>query len=251
MNKLTKFEKSEREYFDSLAVKYDSNYHYNEPFTKYKIYKKSKVVEKRIKQLLGVSNLKILEIGCGTGEYTKHISKLFPSSTITAIDISPQIIEVAKKKCGNLKNVKFLVESAYKTNFSDNKFDVVLGFYILHHLKIESVRSEIQRVLKKDGLMIFVEPNILNPVVYLIKSNKYLKKMVGDSPYEWAINPLTIEKQLSGFTKVRVVTSEFLLPLSFLSLKLSIFLDKVSDLLKFVPFLNLFGGSVKLVFRKV
>ncbi len=40
--------------------------------------------------------LRILEIGCGTGNYTKLLIKRFPNAEIKALDISPAMIKIAK-----------------------------------------------------------------------------------------------------------------------------------------------------------
>lgn len=45
--------------------------------------------------------LKILEIGCGTGNYTKLLVDKFPEAQIKAIDISKEMLLVAKKKLGD------------------------------------------------------------------------------------------------------------------------------------------------------
>lgn len=53
----------------------------------------------------------ILEIGCGTGNYTKLLTQKFPKAEIKAIDISPDMIQVAKTKLVN-ENVKFIIQDA-------------------------------------------------------------------------------------------------------------------------------------------
>lgn len=105
-------------------------------------------------------------------------------------------------------------------------------------------------MLKKEGYVYFCEPNLLNPIVYLIKSNKILKKMAGDSPDEWAINPLTIRKDLKGFKEISISMSEFIIPLKILSYKLKVDIDRVFDHLNGVPLLRYLGGTVRILFKK-
>lgn len=249
-NKYTQSEVNELSHFNKLSKSYDANYNYNDPFTIYKIVKKSKSFASLLKKTIRTESLKILEIGCGTGEYTKYIGRYFPKSKIIGLDISDKIIEVARDKCKSLKNVSFVTQSAYKTNFKDEQFDVVCGFYVLHHLKSAKLSKEILRVLKKEGYVYFCEPNLLNPIVYLIKSNKILKKMAGDSPDEWAINPLTIRKDLKGFKEISISMSEFIIPLKILSYKLKVDIDRVFDHLNGVPLLRYLGGTVRILFKK-
>ncbi|MEM3394157.1 MAG: class I SAM-dependent methyltransferase, partial [Candidatus Methanomethylicia archaeon] len=91
--------------------------------------------------------VRVLELGCGTGVYTRKLAKKFPGLGITAIDISEKIISIAKEKLKKYKNVKFKVASAYNTGLRASSVDVVFGFYVLHHLDLEKVVSEISRVL--------------------------------------------------------------------------------------------------------
>ncbi|WP_458125307.1 malonyl-ACP O-methyltransferase BioC [Paenibacillus sp. Z3-2] len=45
-----------------------------------------------------ISNPSILEIGCGTGALTQIVVNEWPSANITALDIAPEMIEVASKR---------------------------------------------------------------------------------------------------------------------------------------------------------
>lgn len=249
MAKTTTIEKRERLHFDKYAINYDANYNYNDPFTKYKILKKVDDFVSSVKSKYKKDTLTMLELGCGTGEYTKLIASRFPKSKIIGIDISPDILKVAESKCAKLKNVKFHTSSAYDMKFKDKSFDVVFGFYILHHLNARKLSPEINRVMKSSGILYFYEPNILNPVVYIIKSSKFIKKLVGDSPDEWAINPMSIEKSFRSFKKISILTSEFIFPISRLGLSTNIFLDKLSSIFKNLPITRYLGGSVKILLQ--
>ena len=52
---------------------------------------------------------RIVEIGCGTGYFTRLLVKAFPQSEITAIDISHQALEVARQKLLDCKGLRFRV----------------------------------------------------------------------------------------------------------------------------------------------
>lgn len=244
---LTASELSEQKHFDVMAKKYDTNYTYNTPFTQYKIQKKLRILFKSIKPS---QKLRILEIGAGTGEYTQHLAAFFPESKITAIDISPKILKVAEKKCKKFSNVTFEVASAYDLPYKKNEFDLVCGFYILHHIDPVASLQEAHRVLKKGGLAAFYEPNLLNPVVFAIKSIPWLKKRVGDSPEEWAINPLSLNTGFAGFPEVKYMPTEFIAVPGSLSLVLAVAIDKLTSLLSYVPVVRLLGGSLAIILRK-
>ncbi len=106
-----------------------------------------------IKETFDFNNSKkILDIGCGTGEF----ADLFSKFDYYGIDISaPYIKYAAKKKSGSFK-----VMDATELEFSDNSFDYILIMAILHHLdddKINKVLSEAKRVLKPGGKILVME----------------------------------------------------------------------------------------------
>ncbi|MGE5197600.1 MAG: malonyl-ACP O-methyltransferase BioC [Deltaproteobacteria bacterium] len=67
--------------------------------------------------------MKILEIGCGTGNLTLLLRERFKYAEIKAIDISEKMVEVAAKKL-NGKGVKFIIADA-ETIILDEGFDLI------------------------------------------------------------------------------------------------------------------------------
>ncbi|MDR6561736.1 MULTISPECIES: tRNA (guanosine(46)-N7)-methyltransferase TrmB [unclassified Arcicella] len=62
------------------------------------------------KEVFHNSNPIVLELGCGKGEYTVGLAKLFPDKNFIGIDIKGDRIAVGSQKAieGNLRNVAFL-----------------------------------------------------------------------------------------------------------------------------------------------
>jgi SAM-dependent methyltransferase len=49
-----------------------------------------------------------------------------------------------------------------------NQFDVIIGFFVLHHLTdMEEIFQSLSTLLKPNGQILFVEPNPYNPLFYL------------------------------------------------------------------------------------
>lgn len=169
--------------------------------------------KRRVKMLTDfiVPGSKVLELGCGTGYFTKEIIKT--GADITAIDISPDLINAAKEST-EASNVRFVVDNAYSMSFENEKFDFVIGSSVLHHLQINSAVTEIRRVLKGGGRIAFTEPNMMNPQIALQKNIPFLKRLAGDSPDETAFFRRQLRKLLvkTGFKQVKIIPFDFLHP---------------------------------------
>ena len=99
----------------------------------------------------------VLEVATGTGLVALKIASA--ADQVHAIDISPQMIDVAKKKAEEtgIDNVAFSVEDAYALPFSDGMFDTVVCNNALHNMKQPGdALSEIRRVLRPDGRFIAI-----------------------------------------------------------------------------------------------
>jgi len=111
-------------------------------------------------QLLGnLDNKRVLELGCGTGWLSVILAKR--GAMVYGIDISPESVRLAKYNAhihGVSEKTNFRVMSAHDLDFEDGSFDLAYGLSFLHHVDIEIVIQEIQRVLKKEARAIFMEP---------------------------------------------------------------------------------------------
>ena len=65
----------------------------------------------------------ILDIGCGTGNYTRLLRERFPSATIKAVDISPEMIEIARHKLQD-REIEFATVDAETTTINES-FDLI------------------------------------------------------------------------------------------------------------------------------
>ena len=192
-------------------------------------------------------NMHVLEIGCGTGLLTQELQ--YSEADINAIDISPDLLSIAKKKITS-KNIKFTLENAYDLSFKDESFDTVIGSSILHHLNINKALSEFYRVLKPGGTICFTEPNMLNPIIAVQKNIPFIKKIMGDTPDETAFIKWKIKDQLRvyKYKNIEVTAFDFLHP-SLPGFSLPIMIP-FTDFLDKTPFISEIAGSLYIKCQK-
>ena len=112
-------------------------------------------------------NKTVLDYGCGVGSITEKIAKLSPSK-LFGIDISEVSIDKAIENARTLNlQIDYTVDNCENTKFKAKTFDLVFGSGILHHLNLEKSIIEINRVLKENGEMVFLEPLGTNPLINL------------------------------------------------------------------------------------
>ena len=96
----------------------------------------------------------ILDIGCGTGSYTKLLRDRFPKATIKAIDISEEMIGIAEKKLKN-GNIAFITEDAEKIKLND-QFDLITSNASFQWFEnLEKTIEKYKAMLKENGIMLF------------------------------------------------------------------------------------------------
>jgi SAM-dependent methyltransferase len=187
--------------------------------------------------------MQVLEIGCGTGYFTRELVKT--GARITAVDISPDLIEKARAEISS-DTIRFEIANAYALSFADAEYDSVIGSSVLHHLELEPALKEFARVLKPGGSIYFTEPNMLNPQIALQKKIPWLKRKMGDSPDETAFFRWQISSALKrhGFIEISVVPFDFLhpsVPKAFVSTvnSIGIFAERI-------PLLSEIAGSLSI-----
>jgi len=148
-----------RDYHHLRTKKYPQGWFYNELLE----------MPTTLKLLGNIRGKKILDLGCGTGIYAKILTK--KGAKVKGIDISKEMIKIAQKEN---PEIEFKVGNAEKLPYKSKEFDIVLSALVLEYFKDwNKVLKEINRVLEKDGLLIF---SIGNPVSSSIKRIKFKGK---------------------------------------------------------------------------
>lgn len=124
-----------------------------------------KLTQRVIERLELSSKHKIIELGAGAGRFT--IPLVSRSLEITALDMSEEILKQLREKLeGRVTILKGEIEEI--DSLTKDKFDAVVGFFVLHHLDdLTKALKSLKKVLKKEARVGFVEPNPLNPLFYI------------------------------------------------------------------------------------
>lgn len=110
--------------------------------------------------------MKVLDLGCGRGFYTKALALLHPGVQISALDLNEEYLNQAIKLATE-KNVSFVKADARDLPFIAESFDFVVCSEVLEHIKEDGeVIMEIYRVLKKEGKVIFTVPSSNYPFLW-------------------------------------------------------------------------------------
>ena len=181
------------------------------------------VTEHFFKFLPKLDNLKILDVGCGTGETLTYTSKIIDkSSKITAIDISQSMIEFAQNKLAkqpNFNQYAFIVDDAQTHTFNKNYYDLLISrFGMMFFSNPLLAFKNLYHSLKKGGEIFFctwsgIRENDFFGIPLITLSN-YLNISIpnfDNQPGPMSLSEPTLIKSLlknSGFIDTKVVTKK-------------------------------------------
>jgi len=113
----------------------------------------------------------VLDYGCGSGILLPCIS--IRCKEVHGVDVVPAFVELAKDmlatKC--CKNAFVYNDNEFKNKFMGNYFDVIIVNDVLHHMEnpLDAI-SDAYRLLKPNGKLIIIEPNIYNPAIFILSA---------------------------------------------------------------------------------
>lgn len=113
----------------------------------------------------GIAGARVLEVGCGAGDFAVHLARL--GADVTAVDFSPAAVEIAQGKTGgDGANVRLLTADAQHLPFENESFDIVFSCECLEHLPDpQQALREMARVCRPGGKLALTTENYSNAVV--------------------------------------------------------------------------------------
>ncbi len=128
-------------------------------------YNKQTQDEQHLKNILDFlpinADMKILDLGTGSGYLSFPIAKKYSNISVIGLDIVEKALEVNRfrAKEEQIRNISFITYNGIEFPFSDSEFDMVISRYALHHFPdIQKSISEVSRVLKRGGFLFVSDP---------------------------------------------------------------------------------------------
>jgi ubiquinone/menaquinone biosynthesis C-methylase UbiE len=95
--------------------------------------------------------LRILDLGCGTGEITRRLADLYPQAQIVGVDILDSNLAIARVANAR-ERVRYETGDAFALDYADASFDLVVCRHMSQSVPdFHLVLDEIGRVLRRGG----------------------------------------------------------------------------------------------------
>jgi ubiquinone/menaquinone biosynthesis C-methylase UbiE len=120
----------------------------------------NRVYDTLVAQAEIAAGLRVLEIGCGTGNVTTRVKRAEPGADVVGTDPDPLALARAQRKARGMTGIRFERAYAQELPFADGEFDRVLSSMMLHHLDYDmkaGAAAEIHRVLRPGGVLHIVD----------------------------------------------------------------------------------------------
>ena len=88
---------------------------------------------------------RIADLGAGTGLLSQFWFQHFPSAEYVLVDVADEMLNVAKRRFANLKNVAYCTMN-YAHELPEGRFDVMMSALSIHHVEDEDKKRLFERI---------------------------------------------------------------------------------------------------------
>jgi ubiquinone/menaquinone biosynthesis C-methylase UbiE len=114
-------------------------------------------------------NMKILDVGCGTGQTSAYLAKTYHAQ-VYAMDIHPVMLKKAKERFIREKLPILLVKgSSEQIPFKEREFDIIIAESVTAFTDVQKSLKEYRRVLKPNGILITIDMTEEHPLTKVEK----------------------------------------------------------------------------------
>ncbi len=139
---------------NEISKSFDSKAHSYEHTAKVSLEVGTRLLERL--QYLKITPKYILDLGCGTGRFSRELAALYPKAHIIAIDVAPKMLLQARKKHTWRRKWSLSVADMLHLPFASGLFDLVFANQVIHWgSPLEKVAREVNRVMSPNGCFMF------------------------------------------------------------------------------------------------
>ncbi|MBS3087462.1 class I SAM-dependent methyltransferase [Candidatus Pacearchaeota archaeon] len=190
----------------------------------------------------------VLDVAGGSGQ----LSDYFGLKNVTLIDVSDSGLKLARNKFG-FKTIKCdLMRDSWPTR--DGNYDFVICNEFLEHIHFPSiVLSEINKSLKKNGILYLGQPNMTPDGEHHVRriNYSYLKCILEENGFEIVDNIIAPKIISARFSDIRKDISFVTKLKLFIGASLGLFLSKKMQFLIAKMFPNFLGGFYHIKAKKI
>jgi tRNA (cmo5U34)-methyltransferase len=128
------------------------------------------------------AKLKILDLGCGTGNLTQKIISAYPNASVTCADMAENMLKMAQAKFKGRRNVRFWLGDIRDFDYSGT-YDAIVASMVLHHIEKRDkpvFYRKLRNSLSKNGVFyvidIFLAPDRYLQNLYMDKWKTFMKR---------------------------------------------------------------------------
>ena len=153
-------------------------------FTRYELASRKRTVFKQLGSVDNNNTIKVLDIGCGIGNYMEELIQR--GYNVTGVDVSINMLQISKGRLQKyLSDPPLSLADIEKLPFIDSEFDIILCVGVLEYLKTDDKAiKEISRILKPGGRTFLTLPNIisiknfLDPYYFFSRGFKFISRKI-------------------------------------------------------------------------
>jgi ubiquinone/menaquinone biosynthesis C-methylase UbiE len=97
----------------------------------------------------------VLELGCGTGEFSRRLAPL--ARKVTALDVSAEMIRVARSRSAGRVNIQYVVGDMMAIPLQSGSFDCVVSLNTLHHADTVEALRAMRGALRPGGTLLLAD----------------------------------------------------------------------------------------------
>lgn len=121
------------------------------------------IIKRTMKAIAEVKEPRVLDMGCGVGDFLKAFSRMRTSALLYGVDFSTDTIHTAQQNCTSINPPPELhAIERYPTPWSDGTFDAIYSIEVIEHLPdkaLDLMFREANRILKTGGFFFITTPN--------------------------------------------------------------------------------------------